>query len=199
MIKKVNAIEVKTIFLGEAGVGKTSLIKAAIDEKFDANEKTTGTSSFIEKSIKIDKKYYLIKLWDTIGQEKYRTLTKIFYKGSKIVILVYDITRAKTFEELNFWIDEVKNSLGDEPVYGIVGNKSDMYENEEINEEKARQFAFEKEIKFKLVSAKDNPKDFQLFLEELLKDYIEKSKGKIKDSDYVQIERKTISTKKGCC
>ena len=62
MIKKVNAIEVKTIFLGEAGVGKTSLIKAAIDEKFDANEKTTGTSSFIEKSIKIDKNYWPRKI-----------------------------------------------------------------------------------------------------------------------------------------
>ena len=200
MSKSVKAFEVKTIFLGESGVGKTNLIKAAIDEKFDPNSKTNLTASFMEKTVKINKKYYLLKLWDTIGQEKFRTMTKLFYKGSKIVIFVYDITNMKSFEELEYWVNEVKTALGDEPIYGLVGNKSDLYEEEQVNEEKARDYESKKNIKFKIVSAKTNQKDFQLFLEELLKDYIEKTKGKIKEDQVVQIEKSTSTEKKkGFC
>ena len=198
--KIVKAIEVKTIFLGESGVGKTNLIKAAIDDEFDETTKTTSMASCVEKSVKVNNKYYSLKLWDTIGQEKFRTMTKIFYKGAKIVIFIYDITKLKTFEELEYWVNEVKTALGDEPICALVGNKSDLIEDEEVDEDKAREYAFNKELKFKIVSAKTNPKDFQLFLDELLNDYIQKTGGKIKEDQVVEISRETIAVKKkGCC
>ena len=198
--KIVKAIEVKTIFLGESGVGKTNLIKAAIDDEFDETTKTTSMASCVEKSVKVNNKYYSLKLWDTIGQEKFRTMTKIFYKGAKRVIFIYDITKLKTFEELEYWVNEVKTALGDEPICALVGNKSDLIEDEEVDEDKAREYAFNKELKFKIVSAKTNPKDFQLFLDELLNDYIQKNGGKIKEDQVVEISRETIATKKkGCC
>ena len=198
--KIVKAIEVKTIFLGESGVGKTNLIKAAIDDEFDETTKTTSMASCVEKSVKVNNKYYSLKLWDTIGQEKFRTMTKIFYKGAKIVIFIYDITKLKTFEELEYWVNEVKTALGDEPICALVGNKSDLIEDEEVDEDKAREYAFNKELKFKIVSAKSNPKDFQLFLDELLNDYIQKTGGKIKEDQVVEISRETIAVKKkGCC
>ena len=198
--KIVKAIEVKTIFLGESGVGKTNLIKAAIDDEFDETTKTTSMASCVEKSVKVNNKYYSLKLWDTIGQEKFRTMTKIFYKGAKIVIFIYDITKLKSFEELEYWVNEVKTALGDEPICALVGNKSDLIEDEEVDEDKAREYAFNKELKFKIVSAKSNPKDFQLFLDELLNDYIQKTGGKIKEDQVVEISRETIAVKKkGCC
>jgi small GTP-binding protein len=194
--KIVKAIEVKTIFLGESGVGKTNLIRAAIDEEFEEGSKSTSMASCVEKSVKVDKKYYSLKLWDTIGQEKLRSMAKIFYKGAKIVIFVYDITTKKTFEELEYWVNEVKNSLGDEPICAIVGNKSDLIEEEEVDENTAREYAFNKELKFKIVSAKTNPKDFQLFLDELLNDFIQKYGGKIKDDQVIEIARETVAEKK---
>ena len=198
--KIVKAIEVKTIFLGESGVGKTNLIKAAIDEEFDEGTKSTSMASCVEKSVKVNNKYYSLKLWDTIGQEKFRTMTKIFYKGAKIVIFIYDITKLKSFEELEYWVNEVKTTLGEEPICALVGNKSDLIEDEEVDEDKAREYAFNKELKFKIVSAKTNPKDFQLFLDELLNDYIQKNGGKIKEDQVVEISRETIAVKKkGCC
>ena len=198
--KIVKAIEVKTIFLGESGVGKTNLIRAAIDEEFDESTKSTSMASCVEKSVKVDKKYYSLKLWDTIGQEKFRTMTKIFYKGAKIVIFIYDITKLKSFEELEYWVNEVKTALGEEPICALVGNKSDLVEDEEVDEDKAREYAFNKELKFKICSAKTNPKDFQLFLDELLNDYIQKNGGKIQEDQVVEIARETIAVKKrGWC
>ena len=198
--KIVKAIEVKTIFLGESGVGKTNLIRAAIDEEFEEGSKSTSMASCVEKSVKVNNKYYSLKLWDTIGQEKFRTMTKIFYKGAKIVIFIYDITKLKSFEELEYWVNEVKTTLGEEPICALVGNKSDLIEDEEVDEDKAREYAFNKELKFKIVSAKTNPKDFQLFLDELLNDYIQKTGGKIKEDQVVEISRETIAVKKkGCC
>ena len=198
--KIVKAIEVKIIFLGESGVGKTNLIRAAIDKEFEEGSKSTSMASCVEKSVKVDNKYYSLKLWDTIGQEKLRTLAKIFYKGAKIVIFVYDITTKKTFKELEYWVNEVKNSLGDEPICAVVGNKSDLIEEEEVDEDTAREYAFNKELKFKIVSAKTNQKDFQLFLDELLRDYIQKYEGKIKEDQVIEISRETVvQKKKGCC
>ena len=101
-------IEIKSIILGESGVGKTNLAKAAIDLRFEPNSKSTVNSSYVSKKIYIFGKEYDLKLWDTAGQEKYRALTKLFYKNSKVVIFVYDITNRKSFNELEYWINEVK-------------------------------------------------------------------------------------------
>ena len=172
-----NGTENKVIFLGEAGVGKTTLIKVSIGQKFDKVYNSSISLSFNPKKIIYENKQYTFNLWDTIGQEKYRSLTKLFYKDSKVVIFVYDITNKKSFKELNYWINEIKESLGNEPVFGIVGNKIDLEELKEVEDNVAKKFAEEKGIKFKLVSTKEDPKEFKLFLRMLVKDYIIKSGG----------------------
>ena len=89
----------KVVLLGESGVGKTCIISRFINNTFDDN----GMSTTGGKSIKFD-------IWDTAGQEKYRALTKIFYKDASIAILVYDITRRESFEELkNYWFNQIKD------------------------------------------------------------------------------------------
>ena len=165
-----NIIEIKAILLGEISVGKTSLINVSVGMKFNKLESTTITANFVQKKIVLDSQVYCIDLWDTAGQEKLRAITKLFYKGSQIIIFVYDITEYKTFERLQSWVDEIENNLENKYICGIVGNKKDLFTEEKVSEEEARKYAKSKGMKFKLVSAKDDPKGFTDFLEELLKD-----------------------------
>ena len=171
---------IKAILLGESGVGKTNLINVAIGSPFDDNSSSTYYNSFVEKYFEINNKQYLLNIWDTIGQEKFRPLTRIFFKDSKIVIFVYDKSIRKSFDELNYWISEVKKYLGNDIIIAIVGNKADLDENDEdVDENEARQFAISMNAKFKMTSAKINGKGFVNFLKELLIDYINKSNGNI--------------------
>ena len=165
--------EIKVILIGESGTGKTSLINATMGLKFKESLESTTTNSFSSKTITINKKEYTLNLWDTIGQEKFRSLTKIFIKDSKIVILVYDITRKASFNELNFWLKMIQDILGDEPILGICGNKSDLFVQEQVKEAEVKKYSEEKNIPFKLTSAK-NPISFNKFLEDLVQKYLEK-------------------------
>ena len=130
--------DLKTILLGIQAVGKTNLIKIATGRKFEEEQNSTLSVSFFEKKIVIDKIEYKIDLWDTIGQENLRQLTKLFYNNSKIVIFVYDITSLKSFEELKSWHEEVIDQVGDDIIKGVVGNKMDLYDNEQVKENKRR-------------------------------------------------------------
>ena len=189
--------EVKVILVGEMGTGKTSLINTFIGLKFEEKvEESTSSASFITHRMKIGDKTYAINLWDTIGQEKFRSLTKIFIKDSKIVIFVYDITRIDTFNELNYWFDTIKNVLGNKPVLGICGNKNDLFQREQVPEEKIEKYANEKKVPYKLTSCK-SPLTFKNFMEELLKQYIEKTEGKIETSNGKKLDNKKVNNKNG--
>ena len=182
--------EIKTILVGMSGTGKTNIINAMTNQPFDSNKISTLTSTFIEKVIEINKKQYRIELWDTAGQEKYKSLTKIFLKDSKIVIFVYDITTQESFEEVNYWVTTVKEILGEEPVYGLVGNKKDLYMNEEIDEDTGRNKADEIGALFKLTSAKTERGAINDYLVELLEEYLRRNGENIK----VQPRRQTIES-----
>ena len=104
----------KTILIGEGGVGKTCIILRFLKNEYQEGIPITTGASFADKIIPI-KEYDTnleYKIWDTAGQEKYRGLAKIFYKNADIVILVYDITRRKTFEELkSYWYGQIKENV----------------------------------------------------------------------------------------
>ncbi len=198
--KKVEYIEIKSILLGEHGVGKTNLINAAIGQNFQEDTKVTITCNYVSKKYNINGKNYIMKIWDTAGLEKYRSLTKLFYKNSNIVIFVYDITRQKTFDELEFWTNELQKSIDNFYVKAIVGNKTDLFENEQVDEEVAKDYAKNKRSSFKLVSAKENPKDFCKFLEELLISYNKKiSKEKKSNKIKLNTDNTGGPGTKGCC
>ena len=199
MTDENSGTENKVIFLGEAGVGKSSLIKVSIGEKFDKAYNSSISLSFFSKEVNYNNKKYFFNLWDTIGQEKYRSLTKIFYKKSKIVIFVYDITNKVSFENLEFWINSVNEELGNEKyIKAIVGNKSDLYLQEEVNEGEAKQFAISKGAKFIKCSAKDNPLDFIKFLDELCIEVIQQNEGNNREES-ISLDRKAIKKDKKSC
>jgi len=197
-----DTIEVKAILIGGHYVGKTSLINVTIGLKFDTNLKPTITSSYVEKKFIINQKKYLIKLWDTAGMERYRTLNKLFYKNADIVIFVYDITRKDTFDELNFWTNEIKKELGENLILGLTGNKTDLVDIEEVDESIARDYAKNIKAEFKLVSAKENPDIFISFLNEMLIKYINKNQSIITNRKGNNIKINMDRNKKenkGCC
>ena len=198
-------ISIKAILLGESGVGKTSLIKVITGHQFSHSYEPTLTNYYVEKNFSINDKIYKIKIWDTIGQEKFRTLTKLFYKDSRIVIFVYDKSSKNTFTELiKYWINEVRETLDNNKyVIGIVGNKDDLEDKEDdVDEEEARLFANNMNAKFKMVSAKNDGNGFEKLLKELLIDFIKKCKGKIeKDTTSVVLNKKNHKKikQKTCC
>ena len=101
----------KVVFIGEAGVGKTSIIQRFMENTFSSSTISTTDAIFIEKEMYFEDINQKIKfeLWDTAGQEKYRALAKVFYKDAAVCVLVYDVSSKKSFEELkNYWIKEVK-------------------------------------------------------------------------------------------
>jgi len=175
--------DIKTILVGMSGTGKTNIINAMINQPFDSDQITTQTSSFVDKYIEVNKKKYHIEIWDTAGQEKYKSLTKIFIKDSRIVIFVYDITTKASFEEVDYWVNTVKEILGDAPVYALAGNKKDLFINEEVEEDLGREKAEKIGALFKLTSAKTERNQINDFLKELLEEYIKKNGGSLQKDE----------------
>ena len=137
-------LHIKCVLLGETAVGKSSLINRFVSNTFKSDFTSTMVGYCSTKQVyyeKIDQKINY-EIWDTAGQEKYRSLTKIFYQDSKVTLLVYDITRKDSFEAIkNYWYTEVRDNSPQDVIIAIVGNKSDLYEYEEVTEDEAKEFA----------------------------------------------------------
>ena len=191
--------EIKVILIGESATGKTSLINTSIGLQFKEHLDSTATNSFVPKKITIGNKEYTVNLWDTIGQEKFRSLTKIFLKKADIVIYVYDITNRNSFEDLEEWINICKETVDNEFIGGVVGNKSDLYLSEEVKEDEGKKFADSKNFHFRLVSAKETPSSFIKFLEELIEEHKELFKNDVVENSTLTNSKISLKNKKGCC
>ena len=117
-----------------------------------------------------------MELWDTAGQEEYRSIAKIFVKNSRIIVLVYDITSNKSFESLNYWYDFITKELGPNVILGLVGNKTDLifddnYE-EEVTPERGKLFAETIGASFACISAKESSYEIKTLFNELLSRYL---------------------------
>ena len=156
----------KIVLVGDGGVGKTCLISRFITGHFESNPGSTNGASYASKTIDYPKlnKSLLLDIWDTAGQEKYRSLTKFFYKDALMVIMVYDITRRESYDNVkNYWYKEIQENGEKNVVFGIAGNKSDLYEEEAVPEKEAREFAQSVNAIFALTSAQNNSGVNQLF------------------------------------
>ena len=166
---------IKIILLGETSVGKTNLINAYCNFEFNKNPESTQISSCIEKDYKYEKETYTCTLWDTAGQERYRAINKFIIRGSKIILIVYSIDNKKSFNEVNFWINYVKENVGDDKyIMALVANKSDLYDSQEVEKEEGQEAAKNYGIEFLSTSALNDRKRFQEFVNELIEKYIEK-------------------------
>ena len=202
---------IKVVLLGEAGVGKTNLIRVAMGKPFEKEENSTISSTFFENEVVLNNKKYSYCLWDTAGQEIYRSLNKIFMKESKIVIIVFSIDSRQSFDQIDFWLNYIKEILGnDNYIIGLVGNKSDLFLNQQISEKEMNKKAEELQVKFQITSAAIDKVGFKKFLEDLLKEYINKYSpqdiGKLdsfkitkEKDDNDEGDNKGNKRKKNCC
>ena len=156
----------KVVLIGDSGVGKTCIISRFISNEFEKELDSTDGASYGTKELYLPKlkKKIILDIWDTAGQERYKSLTKFFYKDAQIIIMVYDITKKQTFENLkNQWFKEIQELSEKNYILAIVGNKSDLYETEQISEKEAREFAESINAIYELTSAQNNSGIQQLF------------------------------------
>ena len=202
-----NAREVKIILLGDAGVGKTSIISRYHKNEFNVNSLSTGSSSYISKYVEKNGITYRLNIWDTSGQERYRSVTKLFVQGANIVILVYAVDFKETFDIIDYWHKTVMDLVDNDEnmVLAIVGNKIDKFDEAVISEEEGKKLAHEKNAIFKSVSAKADSKGIFSLFDTLLDEYIKKNKHDIKQDSF-KVENKKYKknrnqskNKNGCC
>ena len=194
----------KIILLGDTTVGKTSLIVRYCDSKFNENCLSTIGVDTKTKYVKYNDKKIELEIWDTAGQEKYKSLAKNCYKGADGIILIYDITQKKTFHNIKNWYNDIKDSINISKVaIIIVGNKSDL-PNVEVNKEISEKFCEQYNLQLIQTSCKDNiniEETFNSLIENMIKldsDYkqqLKKRRSKVDESSF--IDDKT--NKKKCC
>ena len=144
----------KITLVGDSGVGKSSIIGRFVTGIFIKDMSSTAGLNYSQKLYEKDGKKVNLNLWDTAGQEKFRSLGRNFYKDSYIIIIVFDITNRMSFiNAKEVWYNEIKNYGEKFKFLSLVGNKSDKYEEEEVTDEEAISFAKEIDAKFFLVSA----------------------------------------------
>ena len=207
----------KVVLVGESGVGKTSIITQFIDQTFQEDQQSTTGGTFSTKSVVCDNgKVLKFEIWDTAGQERYRSLTKMFYKDANAAVLVYDITRKDSFEEIqNYWSNQIKESSPPGIILAVAANKSDLIDHEAVDEEQARKFAEDLGAIFVSTTATQIDPVNDLFIQ-IAKKYTGSNEIKIKDDDEAQEQPNTddkkgtvkltneksnekIGKKKGCC
>ena len=172
----------KILILGDSGVGKSSLFLRYTKNEFNADMRSTIGVEFGLKFLKIEDFQLKIQIWDTAGMERYRSITNAYYKGAKGVIIVYDICRKKSFENVDNWIEDFKSKADEDAVILLIGNKCDLIESREVTMEEAERKAKKNQYGFMETSAKDNnnvDKAFETLFDEIVKIYKDKNGGNI--------------------
>ena len=144
MSENAEITNVKIVLIGESGVGKTCIVSRFVSDMFDANAPSTDGASYADKTIYFEehKVNLQMQLWDTAGQEKFRSIARMFYKDATAAILVYDITRKESYDEMTkYWYKELLENAPDDVIIGIAANKADLYTQEQVPETEAREFA----------------------------------------------------------
>ena len=145
---------IKLVILGEYNVGKTSLLSRFLGIEID------GSKTFYRKTLSIDElggRTITFDQWDTCRQEKRKPIPLIFYKEAGVIILVYDITSHKSFDEMkNYWYQYTKQYAPNDVVLGIAANKSDLIKEEQVSKEEAKQFADEIGASFEYTTKENN-------------------------------------------
>ena len=194
-------ITCKVVLVGESGVGKTSIINRYLNNTYNENQKSTFAPKFKNKVLNYPEynKSISFDIWDTAGQEAYRSITKNFYVNAAIGIMVYDIRNRESFENIkNYWSKQLKDSGVQNIVLAIAGNKCDIFNEEEVRENEAREYAESIGAVFQLTSCKENIGIDELF-KESGKRFLEankliaKEKKQKKENENLKIEGKNVA------
>ena len=205
----------KVIVIGDSGVGKSCLTNKATKNVFEIDYNATVGFEFFTFNVKINDKVVKLQIWDTCGQELYRSLITNFYRNSSLAIMVYAINSKESFENIEMWLRELRTHSNPDAKVFLIGNKIDLENDRQVTKEQGELFCKENKINgFMEASAKTGINSQNIFIkaaETLYEDYIkyekkkEESGGKIENNFKGQELRKRIDNRPkkkkqgGCC
>merc|ERR1712134_114066 len=144
----------KYIIIGDTGVGKSCLLLQFTDKRFQPVHDLTIGVEFGARMITIEKQLIKLQIWDTAGQESFRSITRSYYRGAAGALLVYDITRRDTFNHLTTWLKEARQNGNQNMTIMLIGNKNDLEHRRQVTPEEGAKFAQEHGLMFLETSAK---------------------------------------------
>ena len=198
----------KLIFLGDQSVGKSCILNRFLNDTFIEDYQATIGLDFQSKNVQIDNQDIHLLLYDTAGQEKFRSLIPMYTRDANIIILVYDISNRDSFSNLSHWLKDLTNVNMEEVILCIVGNKIDLNDKRAVNAEEGKKFAEERGFIFQEISAKTGEGFSDLFYKNLFEQIRFKFRpgGQLPPSEIIndikfnidQDENKN-TTKRKCC
>ena len=195
----------KLILIGDSCVGKSNILLKYLKNEFDPNSRATVGVEFGTKNIIINNKKIKIQIWDTAGQERYRSITSAYYKGAKGALIVYDITRKCTFDNIDKWISDLKLNGDKNICIVILGNKSDLDDKREVSKGEGIKKSEMYKTAFLETSALNGDnigKAFDEIIEQIIqnnKSFFEDSNKKEMDKGVNLNESNKDNDKKKCC
>ena len=163
--KNFKPIPCKIILVGDSGVGKTCIINTYLNEYKD-NTLATISASYYNKIAIIKDYLILFQIWDIVGQELFRSLNSLYFKDAHVCLMVYDITRESSFKSIKeYWYEAVANNGLENDIFGIAGNKNELYMSEKVDKNEVKEFSEDINAVFKFTSAKQNSSIDELFRE----------------------------------
>ena len=182
----------KYIIIGDPSVGKSNLLMKFAHNKFTEEYQATIGVEFGAKNIEINKKIYRIQIWDTAGQENFRSITRAYYKNSVCAMVVYDITSRKSFENIVHWIEDVHNQSPKTISIILIGNKIDLEDKRIVSYDEGNEFAIKNGIIFMETSAKTGEG-----VEEIFKKSAEEIEKKLQQKNFYDLNSETCGIKIG--
>lgn len=144
----------KLLLIGDSGVGKTCVLFRFSEDAYNSTFISTIGIDFKIRTIELDGKRIKLQIWDTAGQERFRTITTAYYRGAMGIILVYDITNEKSFDNIRNWVRNIEEHASSDVERMIIGNKCDMNDRRKVSKERGAELALEYNVKFLETSAK---------------------------------------------
>ena len=197
----------KTVIIGEAGVGKTSIVQQFVNKCFQEKYVETIGVEFFTKTFKINDKIIKAEIWDTAGSERFASITKNYYRGADGALIVYDISNKTTFDNVENWFNELKNACKEEAFIILIGNKNDLENQRQVSNNLLINLGKNLGIAVMETSAKDDyniNESFYLLIKEIYRKFVKNNgssneKNDIGEGMVLKVENTKKKEKGGCC
>ena len=193
-IDNLEILKFKLIVVGDQNTGKSCILNRFANNTFQENYQATIGLDFQTKNVTIHNQDIRLTLYDTAGQEKFRSLIPMYIREAQIILLVYDITNKESFDSIPKWFSDILNVKNDEAVFVLIGNKIDLTNNRKISYNEGKRLANEKNIIFEELSAKNGTNFNDLFNNRIFEAVYKKFKNKFDDIEKIQNNNSYEST-----